>query len=518
MQTDCLSKESKVLASFPILAKERKVILVELSKLVGCARTASGMVEQADAAINDAAKAMEALAKAARGVFASVKRFLQLADDCGVKPIPADTGGGGKVNIGSLSLPMSNAQPPPAVSVEAARVREVSTGNARIQEAFRARAASIGGDFRAARRRASSPPPPVPTAPDLGSMPSGRARSPSAASTPMSATFASSSGSGRSSPISVKSSRDPHLHSGIESSPHHLRATSSDLSQHRDSVSMPTPSNSQLGSTPEVQEAITCAEDVLLSIIAAFIGHIHSHNIGSHPSSHAHLIEMTRETIDAVRELLTIVEAVGRNRTLRLSRPREVEHLRVSKDSLYNVASRLVEGAEALADAPFSEVGEDLYDIEKARLLQTATGTLRAGTECVRLVRLCLLDEDALQLQATPRQGGAEVRQSTPRRLQEAAVVTPEKAVGEGGAHTLATLQHKAASLGNLQKRYQQDGKLVQPPSEDETNDERDEDNEEVVQDAARDEDMTLRPVTQVSSFPTPSFTTAVCKAEAKES
>ena len=117
-------------------------------------------------------------------------------------------------------------------------------------------------------------------------------------------------------------------------------------------------------------------------------------------------------------------------------------------------------------------------------------------------------DEDAPELQETPRQSGAKVRQSTPRRPPEASFVMLEKASGERGAHTLATLQRKVASLSNLQKRYQQDGKLFHLSIEDETNIERDEDDEEVVQDVIRDEDMTLGLVAQVSPppFPLPSM------------
>ena len=86
----------------------------------------------------------------------------------------------------------------------------------------------------------------------------------------------------------------------------------------------------------------------------------------------------------AVRQGLTIVEAVGRHPSVRQNNIREVEALRTAKDNLYDVASRLVEGAEMVANE--SETVEN-YDQVKARLLQTATGTLRAGTECVRLVR-----------------------------------------------------------------------------------------------------------------------------------
>ncbi|KAK8866035.1 hypothetical protein IAR55_001186 [Kwoniella newhampshirensis] len=402
-QTDCLSKESPTLAQWPVLAKERKVVLVELSKLVACARTASGPTD-------DAAD-LESLAKSARGVFASVKRFLTLAADCDVELVPAETN--------SLPIPQ--------------------TGNPRQQEAYRLRSTSVG-DLRAERQRANSPPPPLPSA-----------------------------------TLSAESSSSPTLG---RSHDRHDSAFSSVSGGDRHDTPPPRPSSTFAPNT--ILDAVSTAEDALLSIIAAFIGHIHSHSINSHPSSHAHLIEMTREAIDSVRELLTIVEAVGRTPIVRHKHSREVESLRAAKDQLYDVASKLVESAEVVAHAPFSETGEDRYDMEKARLLQTATATLRAGTECVRLVRQCLPDDNDM-VDATPRQSD---RQYTPGPR--------DKAVGARGVHTLSGLHRKATSLSNLQKRYLRDGSLTQPPIE---ADEEEEDEEVVV------EDVTVRPALLPSSL-----------------
>ncbi|WWD17765.1 hypothetical protein CI109_102206 [Kwoniella shandongensis] len=400
MQTDCLSKESPTLVQWPVLAKERKIVLVELSKLVACARSATEVTAEVEPP-----KDLEALAKAARGVFASVKRFLSLASDCGVEVIP--------IEADSLPSPQG--------------------GNPRLQQAFRLRATSVG-DLRAARQRGTSPPPPLP-----------------------SATYSTTS----SSPTSGRS---------------HDRQDSNYSQTSEDGTNAATPLQRTASSitTDTVLDSIGAAEDALLSIIAAFIGHIHSHSINSHPSSHAHLIEMTREAVDSVRELLTIVEAVGRNASVRHKHPREIDFLRMAKDQLYEIASNLVESAEVVAHAPFSETGEDRYDTEKARLLQTATGTLRAGTECVRLVRLCLPEDDTSHV--TPRQYTPGPR---------------EKPVGARGVHTLSGLHRKATSLSNLQKRYLQDGSLVQAPREADEDEEGDD--EELV------EDVTLQPPTSLS-------------------
>ncbi|WWC86359.1 uncharacterized protein L201_001233 [Kwoniella dendrophila CBS 6074] len=504
MQTDCLSKESTTLVAWPVLARERKIVLVELSKLVGCAKTA-GSIEDTEGA--DDAKELEALAKAARGVFASVKRFLHLADGCGVTVTLMENPQEEQENLTSHASSSTNTDTDQTATYKN-RVSTPSSGNSRLQETFRLRAASIG-DLRAARRRAASPPPPLPTASVVSSSGSqrGRERSTSIMQTPMSAT--SSQSSSRSSPIATRSLHDRRVPGSMDSGFSQASGVSSEDAAYapwEDTTPVPTPQaavvDRQLGSVADVHEAVGHAEDALLSIIAAFIGHIHSHNISSHPSSHAHLIEMTRETIDSVRELLTIVESVGRNPGVRHKRPREIETLRIAKDQLYDVASKLVESAEIVANAPFSEFGEDSYDVEKARLLQAATSTLRAGTECVRLVKMCLPENENVHLHATPRQGDLTGRQSTPRpaHTHEAPLVMREKPVGARGVHTLSGLHRKATSLSTLQKRYQQDGTMVYALMEkDEDEDTEEEEDQEVVRDYSKEEDLTMRPSMQPS-------------------
>nr|XP_019014811.1 uncharacterized protein I206_00897 [Kwoniella pini CBS 10737]OCF53592.1 hypothetical protein I206_00897 [Kwoniella pini CBS 10737] len=509
MQTDCLSKESTTLITWPVLARERKIVLVELSKLVGCAKTAGSVEEVEDV---DDTKELEALARAARGVFASVKRFLHLADECGVTVTLMDAA---QEEANGISINADKAAGRPASTssdgadqstIGRSRVNTTSSSNPRLQETFRLRTASIN-DLRAARRRAASPPPPLPTASVVSSASSsrnGRERSPSIMHTPMSAKFPQ--GTSVASPISTKSVHERRLPGSVDSAFSQVSVASSEDAHMPwgDTTPVPTPqateTNRQLGSVADVYEAIGHAEDALLSLIAAFIGHIHSHSINSHPSSHAHLIEMTRETIDSVRELLTIVEAVGRSAGVRHKRPREIDTLRIAKDQLYDVASKLVESAEIVANAPFSDSGEDRYDTEKGRLLQAATSTLRAGTECVRLVKMCLPEDNAVHLHATPRQADANSRQSTPRpgHTHEAPLIMREKPVGARGVHTLSGLHRKATSLSTLQKRYQQDGAMVQAPLEEDENEEtEEEEDQEVVQDLNKDEDMTMRPMMQ---------------------
>ena len=290
-----------MLARFPSLGKERKSILVELSKLVSCAKAASGLhaeVSDVPRTEDDDERDIEELAKSARAVFAGVKRFLNLAGGFGVEALAVK-------DADETVVPpfLTTTSPTAGLSVP----RTPTGGNARIQETFKKRAASIG-DLRAARRRQSSPPPPMPSTAGLDTSFSSqisRSRSPSV-TTPLSASFASTA-SGRSSPASTKyhGNGARRIQGSMDSGFSH----SSDggevygLSPYaQDSTPVPPPHLARgLSQAPDVAEQINLAEDALLSIIAAFIGHIHSHHIGSHPSSHATLIEMTRQTIDAVR-------------------------------------------------------------------------------------------------------------------------------------------------------------------------------------------------------------------------
>lgn len=143
-QTDCLSKQSPVLARFPSLGKERKSILVELSKLVSCAKAASGLhaeVSDVPRTEDDDERDIEELAKSARAVFAGVKRFLNLAGGFGVEALAVK-------DADETVVPpfLTTTSPTAGPSVP----RTPTGGNARIQETFKKRAASIG-DLRAAR-------------------------------------------------------------------------------------------------------------------------------------------------------------------------------------------------------------------------------------------------------------------------------------------------------------------------------------------------------------------------------
>lgn len=78
--TDCLPKDSPLLKLYPALARERKQILAELSKLVFQARVASGPLPDESTRPEE----MEKMLSMARRLLAGVKTFLSIAVDSGV--------------------------------------------------------------------------------------------------------------------------------------------------------------------------------------------------------------------------------------------------------------------------------------------------------------------------------------------------------------------------------------------------------------------------------------------------
>ncbi|CCO30774.1 Cell division control protein 25 [Rhizoctonia solani AG-1 IB] len=176
-----------------------------------------------------------------------------------------------------------------------------------------------------------------------------------------------------------------HPHHPNELAPRLTSASVSSLSSVSSSASPASPEIVPSGHVPSAQllSALRTTHDHLLSIIAAFIGHVHSHSRASHASSKGHLIKMTRETVDKVRQVLTIVCAVCDHPAV--VGPERVA-LSAAKDALHGATSVLVEAVKRML-APGTLNREEE---EKALAVQAATGTLRAGGDCVTAVRSCL--------------------------------------------------------------------------------------------------------------------------------
>ncbi|PWN32833.1 ras GEF, partial [Meira miltonrushii] len=485
--TDCLTRESSVLKAHPVLAKERKQILAELSRLVTQARRAS------DPTFDNAslAQEMEIMLRMADQVIFNVKRFLDVAVECGVhipdkhSSVYDDMYDDGRLSAttsrqgGNFPNRFDQDKTPTPDSPRSSTYRTAFTSDHVSPRSSRSYV-----DLRGSN-------PPLSTFRGEGNALTVAARikaqalnqngsTPNLFSTNTSATdarahaeaYAQDGNSASHGSHSPEGSGDSETHSDER------RAESSEGSDEG-----PIPSVPKECAPAEVMERIQHANDHLLSIIAAFIGHIHGHTRESHASSYAFLIDMTRATVDGVRNLLVIVEAVHGCQELASKLPKQMQILWETRESVYEATASLVTAARVITSSAKAEKSPSLgdgEDDEKQKLLQAATIVLRAGGECVGAVKLCLnrapaslritlampssLHAQSQRSQSsTSREGhnandqGDEEAEAGERHI-EAAEVRRNK-------HTLSYLGRKATSLSCLRERYEQDVEGPATPS-----------------------------------------------------
>ncbi len=265
---------------------------------------------------------------------------------------------------------------------------------------------------------------------------------------------------------SNSSSESPESASGHDTGSFHGSAGSGDDEGPPDAVER----------TPyEVMQRLSVSNDQLLSIIAAFIGHVHTHTSESHASSYAHLIDMTREAVVGVRNLLLVVEAVNNNVVLQQIRPRETSILWETRENLYEATTQLVTAARIVTSAPSASItaGSAAEAEDKSRLLQAATSVLRTGGECVGAVRLCIdrLEPTftiALPEPSRTRQPRAASRSHASMGSGQDGQQDADDGVDGHDAdaeaaretrrkNTLSFLGRKATSLSLLQQKYERD-------------------------------------------------------------
>ncbi|KAF8324843.1 uncharacterized protein EI90DRAFT_3074093 [Cantharellus anzutake] len=354
--TDCLGRDSPALAQFPKLASARKVVLTDLAKLVAQARKASEFVAPDDEELDFEIGEMMSIGET---VYLHVRMFLNVAVDCGLQ-LPERKGSSPVEEAYERAIAASNR--PPGDDI----VRGRRLNDDRDASSSKLRARSMV-DFR--RSRSALPPnSPLfqPSDPQPPPIPSS-ANTSDAEQTPGYA----SHGFFRRAP-SPKST-------------HNSGSSMSSLGADADAdaaVNWPAGPTS----TPQVLVTLRTTHDRLLSIIAAFIGHVHSHSQSAHASSKGHLIEMTRETVDQVRQLLALVDSVMATPEVVEQKPREFMQLESAKSNLFAYTSSLVDSIRAITSLRASENEDE----EKGTCLQAATGALRAGAECVTSVKLCL--------------------------------------------------------------------------------------------------------------------------------
>jgi son of sevenless-like protein len=360
--TECLPREAPLLQRFALLAQERKRILSVLASLVAQAKKASEDPKGIEPDRRDAE--VDAMLRLGGQVFAHVRRFLAVAVQCGVE-LPQrrrDSNSGlSSTDSGDLHSTSPTAASPVGhdhdrtspVMVHTARTakpspfRDIGATN-RPMAAFRAKSMF---DLRQ-RRKLDMVDEPQPTTPH------------------------------RTLPATAKQRTVSHK----PALPSFSSTSSSSSMSSTDSASPPAtpPFPSGSATTAQVMEALRHTHDQYLSTIAAFIGHAHSHSRTSHASSTGHMYDLVREVVDVVCKLLTIVEAVMRHPGVPAQK---VGNLRSAKEGLYNVTSSLAESVRLLTVSLPSTTTEEE---EKAGLLRSATGALKAGADCVAAVKMCL--------------------------------------------------------------------------------------------------------------------------------
>lgn len=449
----CLTRESDVLNRHPHLARERRHILAVLTTLVDKTRRASAPgptdpeVRRAD---------MDAMLYTAERVFAHVQKFLVIAEQSGVTlPDPSTLNFAPPALGGTEEAKATDRPESPGLSRRKELKLAVSQSNLR-RAGRKASDASSSGSFVTSQMPNSAPANETSFHPWTQGRPdqeeeevlsttsgtSGRWR-PSHSVTSSTSSLASSVG-----PLT------PGLGVGV--------GAAHGVSVARGHVAR---------STAEVLALVSGVHDRLLSTVAAFIGHVHAHSRTSHPSSYARLIDMTREAIDTVREVLVIVEAVCKHHGISRTKRREVANLTEAKETLYDATTALVTAARLATTAPTAE-GLDAEDEEKKALLSSATAVLRTGGECVAAVRVCVErydgGTDIFEVAASdapqplPKHSSDRVEiASTPEEETEDTITWKDSGkllpptTSRRSRHTISMLGRKASSLTIIRNQYE---------------------------------------------------------------
>ncbi len=473
--TECLSRDSLILKEYPALAKIRKSILANLAELVALARSASSAYVEGDDANDDEMKEMEmeGMLKPGHDTLENVRAFLTTLAVHGI-PLPERKDG---------EFPSIDGRHRPTESSSTTTSRHTYGSSA---DSSRSRAQVETLLPRRARKSSSQ------------SDQSQDARLGLQSTRALAEQRGSSGGqdTGRGLAPKVKISRPPN--SDGQGSPSRL---------YNDRTTSPTEIGDGARASSvrlDVLEVIAVIQDQLLSAVAALIGHTHTHSTSSHPSVQAYLIDITRETIDRIRDLLVVVEAVEQHRHIRAIWPRESAQLIQSKVDMYEATGKLIETAKKAASAALHTV-TDGEDDGKVNLLQSATAIHRQAAVCIRLVQHCATKKGhpsrSFQIELHPAAGLVSGSASDSSRSSQSHLLRAQP-VGQRGLHTLSSLGRQVIDLSSLQERIVRDGS-GSDQSESGTSESCDEDEPLPLKSAvqAADEDQTVQVSTLVASL-----------------
>lgn len=202
--------------------------------------------------------------------------------------------------------------------------------------------------------------------------------------------------------------------------------------------------------------ALDVQHDQLLSVIAAFIGHAHAHTRASHPSSYAHLIDLTCEAVNLVKDVMHVAEEVERAGVEAGSSTADRTDLVAARDALYDATNELVRAVSIATNEPEPEVDESEEE-EKQRLLRCATRLLRCASDSVGQVKHSLRSDAAsrvFDMVAAAPQTKSPSRPA-PKYSFESFVDHYEPTSFLRERHTLSMLGRTADSLDHLKHRYE---------------------------------------------------------------
>jgi son of sevenless-like protein len=411
LATDCLSRESELLTRFPVLAKIRKTILANLAELVALARSASQPYTpqlgepQGDGLEEFKEAELEGMLKSSEETLENVRVFLKALVKCGIDlPERKDASEGLRGESGGGLIPAG--------------------GTLQQQQQQHARGNSSPGDTVGNGRSRQS------SVNSLGMTRSDQERRMALQAKSMGNLKINTRGLR---PGSTDQSRDPRFHQQQSSSPVSARfdvpveevsaGSGSDFKRGRSRLGPDAGSISSVSSvgssndyhptvhrravsnelrqpaleTVDIVVGIGMTFDSLLSVAAALIGHVQCHTAASHPSSVALLVDLSRETIDKIRDLLAIVELVIGHKPTARNHGREIVALVQAKDQMYQTTSALVEAADRVASTPHTDIPSEEDDLNKERLLSSASIIMRPARECVRLVKICGNRREAME-------------------------------------------------------------------------------------------------------------------------
>jgi son of sevenless len=375
----CLLREATNLQRFPELQKTRKAVLGELARLVGQTKKVGGEMEgEVELTHDEHQEELEKTMKISMALFNNVQLFVVMCLDRSIH-IQEAPRGPGLLDVVEEPEPgayMANASTGQSVQRNESLKRSPSVGP-RSTSLAALRGAKSVGDLRVGTARNSTTDP-VKAARRARVIHGRGARSPS----PSQATA----------PGTISTFRDMGAQGRTEES-------TSSLSSLESSPFTPTPIAFPCGACAStvVLAALRTVLDSLLGVTAAFIGHAQLHSRTSHPASKGTLIALTRQLVDLVRKLLTIVEAVVQHEVIAREKQREVLLLSHYKDMLYISTNTAVDGVRELTNQP--PTPSETEDQERAAVVAAVTDTLKLCAECGNAVRLCLsrkMGEDAL--------------------------------------------------------------------------------------------------------------------------